>query len=273
MEDVLSKMPGALSKHIESLMSSCGFDTDPQLRKKFIRNWLKKKAFFDKIVEHQGFRLTDRIGADFKEGIILLTYSGSLLTLSPETGDGKRELVYSSIEMRKDVAVKTEDRDARIDFPLVIHKPMTAPEGKIKKTSPILSLAIEEAQSTEPAGIGKTVRIIGERISKALLLVNQELFAEQTAESELDNRDDLFEKWIILTWFREGEDALDRALQPELQRARFRHHDKEGARRCDARAHEHSLRQVHRRLQMARIRKKELRYRAYEGARRNSRER
>jgi hypothetical protein len=204
MEDVLAKMPPALSKHIESLMNISGFDTDPVARKKFIRNWLKKKAFFDKIVEHQGFRLTERIEPGSKEGIIILTYSGSLLTLSPEEAEGKREMVYNSIEMRKDVVVKTEDKAALVVFPIEIHKPMESRTGKIKKTSPVLSMAIEEAPPANDTNGNKRMRTIGELIAKAFLIVNKELFAKHAPESELDEHDDLFDKWIILTWFRIG---------------------------------------------------------------------
>jgi hypothetical protein len=204
MEDVLAKMPAALAKHIESLIELSGFNTDPSARKKFIRNWLKKKAFFDKIVEHQGFHLVDRIEPGFNEGIIILTYSGSLLTLSPSDDNGKRELVYNSIELRKDVIAKTEDKNAEIVFPIELHKSLEARAGKVRKTSAILSVAVEEEPGTESSGIGKRMRIIGERISRSLILINKELFSRNTTESGLDERDDLFDKWIILTWFRIG---------------------------------------------------------------------
>lgn len=204
MDDVLAKMPPALSRHIESLMSLGGFDTEPATKKKFVRYWLRKKAFFDKIIEHQGFKLVPRIDAGFKDGIIVLTYSGSLLTLSPETAEGKRELVYNSIELRKDVAPKTEDKGAEIILPIELHKSIEAAAGKIKKTSPVLAIAIEATPTIEREGIGKRIRIIGERISRALLLVNKELFSKHSVESAVEEREDLFDKWIILTWFRIG---------------------------------------------------------------------
>jgi hypothetical protein len=204
VEDILSKMPEALARHITLLMRDCGFDTNDEARKKFIRNWLKKKAFFDKIIEHQGFHLVDRIDPEFRDGVIILTYSGSILTLSPETDEGTREIVYNSIEMRKDVATKTEDRASKILYPIELHKPLLTSAGTIKKTSSVLSMAIEEVPGSEADGIGKRLRIIGERISRTLLLVNKELFSKHSEASDLDDRDDLFDKWIILTWFRIG---------------------------------------------------------------------
>jgi hypothetical protein len=193
MDDLLQKMPEALGNHLKSLMKVCGFDTDHGARKKF-----------DKIVDHQGFHAMARIEPGFKEGIVILTYSGSLLTLSPENEDGTREIVYNSIDMRKDVVQKTTENRAQVEFPLELHKPLLANEGKIKKTSPVLGMAVEDNPDLLREGAGKKLRTIGERISRTLILVNQELFSRHSVQSDLEERDDLFDKWVILAWFRIG---------------------------------------------------------------------
>jgi hypothetical protein len=204
IDAVLAKMPLALADHLRSLMKLCGFDGRPDKQKSFLSNWLKKKAFFDKIVEHQGFHNITRLEPGFKQGVVILTYSGSLLTLSIEDEDGNREAIYNSIDLRKDVVQKTEDKNAQIVFPLECHKALEAKSGKIKKTSPILAMAVEDSPEDTSEEKVKKLRLIGERISKTLIVVNQELFSKHSVESELENRDDLFERWIILTWFRIG---------------------------------------------------------------------
>ncbi|MBN1413138.1 MAG: hypothetical protein JW969_20025 [Spirochaetales bacterium] len=204
MEDILQKMPEALSAHLKSLMKVSGFDADSKSQKAFIKNWLKKKALFDKIVEHQDFQIVTRIDPGFRGGIVLLTYSGSLLTVAPEDESGSREIVYNSIDMRKDVVQKTTEPAAKVVFPVELHKSLEATSGRIKKTSPILGMAIEDDPQKERQGILKKLRLIGERISKTLIVVNQELFSKHSEKSELDNRDDLFDQWLILTWFRIG---------------------------------------------------------------------
>jgi hypothetical protein len=204
MDDLLAKMPPALAHHLKGLMKTCGFDSDPGTRKKFMENWLKKKAFFDKIVEHQGFHVVPGVERGFLEGVIILTYSGSLLTLSPANDDGTREIVYNSIDMRKDVTEKTMEPGAQVVFPLELHRSLEATAGKIKKTSPILAMAVEDNPEAEAESAGKKLRLIGERISRSLILVNQELFSKHGVASELEGRDDLFERWVILSWFRIG---------------------------------------------------------------------
>jgi hypothetical protein len=201
---VLAKMPLALADHLRSLMKLCGFDGEPDKQKAFLSNWLKKKAFFDKIVEHQGFHCITRLEPGFKQGVVILTYSGSLLTLSVEDEHGNREAIYNSIDLRKDVVQKTEDKNAQIIFPLECHKALVAKSGKIKKTSPILTMAIEDNPEYTSEEKFNKLRLVGERISKTLIVVNQELYSKHSVKSELENRDDLFDRWVTLTWFRIG---------------------------------------------------------------------
>jgi hypothetical protein len=204
IDAVLSKMPAALAAHLRSLMKLCGFDGQPDKQRAFLSNWLKKKAFFDKIVEHQGFHGVTRLEPGFKQGVVILTYSGSILTLSVEDEHGDREATYTSIDMRKDVVQKTAEKNAQIVFPLECHTALEARSGKIKKTSPILAMAVEDNPDVASGERVEKIRLIGERITKTLLVVNQELFSKHGVVSELENRDDLFDRWVILTWFRIG---------------------------------------------------------------------
>lgn len=204
MQDKLKKMPEKLAAHIADIMHINGFDKDDSSKQLFIDSWLKKKALFDKIVEHHGFHLVPRLDEGFTEGIIAVTYSGSLVTLTPQDENGNRELVYNSIGIRKDVVQTTVVKETVISLPLEIHKSIIFEKGKIKKTSPVLAIAIEEEATQEKIGIKKRFRMIGERISKTLLTVNKALFSKNTRPSGLDERMDLFKQWTILSWFRIG---------------------------------------------------------------------
>jgi len=204
MPDKLKKMPEELSTHITDIMKINDFDKDNSSKQLFIDSWLKKKALFDKIVEHHGFHIVPCLDKGFKEGIIAITYSGSLITLTPEDEAGNRELVYNSIGLRKDIVEKTVVKKAVISLPLEIHKSLAFEKGKIKKTSPILSIAVEEKANHDRIGIKKRFRMIGERISKTLLTVNKALFSKNTQPSALEERMDLFKQWTILSWFLIG---------------------------------------------------------------------
>jgi len=202
MDSILEKLPKTLSSYLKDLMTDEGY-TGEDKRRWFVKNWIKKRALFEKIVEHNGFVLTDKIGLESKKGIFIITYSGSLLTISGEKPDKTRDVVYESIKLRRDNYPKTEETSITIDFPLEINKPVNVNGGKLVKTSPVFSMAIEKGGGTGPVHTAKGFQRIREKISNALKSINNVIFST-TGVTELENREDLFNKWIILTWFRTG---------------------------------------------------------------------
>lgn len=202
MDSILEKLPKTLSSYLNDLMTDEGF-TQEEKRRRFVKNWIKKRALFDKIVEHNGFVLTDKIGQESKNGILIITYSGSLLTISGEKPDKTRDVLYESIKLRRGNYPKTEETSITIDFPVEINKPVNVNGGILVKTSPVFSMAIEKEDVAGPTDAGKRFRLIGEKISNALKSINNAIFSK-TDSTALENREDLFNKWIILTWFRIG---------------------------------------------------------------------
>lgn len=202
MDSILEKLPKTLSSYLMDLMTEEGFTLEDK-RRRFIKNWIKKRALFDKIVEHNGFILTDKIGQENKNGILIITYSGSLLTISGEKQDKTRDVLYESIKLRQGNYPKTEEPSITMDFPVEINKPVIVNGGKLVKTSPVFSLAVEKESGGTPTDALKRFQRIGEKISKALQSINNAIFSK-TDNSGLESREDLFNKWIILTWFRIG---------------------------------------------------------------------
>jgi hypothetical protein len=202
VDQILGAMPAALSNHIKGLMEANKFNTDEEHRRKFLDSWLQKKALFDKIIEHNGLSLTEKIPQSFTRGFFLLTYSGSLLTVTPADPDGRRDIVYESIGTRSDTVLTREFSKVPIRLPVKIHSQMFTDSQEIPQTSAILSIAVEPTPAPEEGA--PNLRVIGQRISRSLILVNQALFSKHSREGDLESRDDLFEKWIILQWFRIG---------------------------------------------------------------------
>ncbi|MBN2532356.1 MAG: hypothetical protein JXB88_05665 [Spirochaetales bacterium] len=201
MASILEKLPKNLSTYLNGLMTEEGF-TQEDKRDRFVKNWIKKRALFDKIVEHNGFVVTDKIGQESKNTVFIITYSGSLLTISSEKSDKTRDVMYESIKLRQGNYPKTEETSVTIDFPIELNKSVNVNGGKLVKTSPVFSMAIDkEGESTPHAE--KRFRLIGEKISNALKLINSAIFSKTDTEN-LESREDLFNKWVILTWFRIG---------------------------------------------------------------------
>lgn len=204
MHSLLKKMPRTLAEYLQSLMAAEGFDKDEGSRNLFLKTWLKKRALFDKIMEHNGFVLVDKVEPDFREGILIITYSGSLLTISPLGRDGTRDLRYESIKLRRENAPNIEEQGLLIDFPLLRNQPVVSNGSRIVKTSPVFAMAIEQEAGGMMGAGKKRLRMIGERISRGLLIINKALFEKNSTASELENREDLFRRWVVLSWFRFG---------------------------------------------------------------------
>ena len=200
MNSLMEKLPKNLSSYLNGLMTEEGFTTKDK-KDRFVKNWIKKRALFDKIVEHNGFIIVDSLGVDCRAGIMLITYSGSLLTISGEKQDKTRDVVYESIKLRRDNFPKTEEQAITIDFPIQLNKPVNLNGGKVVSTSPVFSLAVEKKQEGTPVDVQKRFEILRDKISKALMQVNNTIFSESEMDA-LENRGDLFLKWVVLTWFQ-----------------------------------------------------------------------
>ena len=204
MHKILEKLPKNLAAYLQKLMVDEGFDTDNTSRERFLKGWLKKRALFDKIAEHNGFVLIDRIEEDFRAGVLVFSYSGSLLTISAQQEDGTRDVLYESINLRQDKFPKIEEQSIKVKFPIELNQPVLAEGKRIVKTSPVFAIAIEAEAGKPVSEARKRFRMIGERIARGLLIINQAIFEKHSIASELENREDLFNQWIILTWFRIG---------------------------------------------------------------------
>ena len=106
MNSILQKMPADLSAHLNGLIKKEGFDTSEEDTSRFLDGWLKKRAFFDKLVEHHGFVLVSRIEENFKQGILLFTYSGSLLMISEEKPDNPAYINIMTQIVSADLEIK-----------------------------------------------------------------------------------------------------------------------------------------------------------------------
>src|SRR4030042_1292700 len=78
--------------------------------KKIIEAWLIKRALFNKIIEHGNFKIVKNHKKDNKNACIAITLSGSIIAIGPIL-NGYRKIIYTSLDMRKDVPkVVTSDK-------------------------------------------------------------------------------------------------------------------------------------------------------------------
>ncbi|MBN2051696.1 MAG: HU family DNA-binding protein [Spirochaetales bacterium] len=132
-------LPMEIQKHLEALVKVLP-ERDENALELYAGVWEKKEALFRSQISALDMDLVDRIDPYEGNGILLLTNSGSLLSLTP--GKDERSLEYSSIKLRTDVPDIIIDKISKLPQMIELGKPVVFPEGKISKTSPVHLIAI-----------------------------------------------------------------------------------------------------------------------------------
>lgn len=101
-EKNFGSLPDEIREQIKALLNETGKGFDDESAERYARIWKTKYDLFTGQIANVGMEIIDTIDKNDARGMILLTYSGSLVALWPAT-DGKRKLEYASIKFRTDV--------------------------------------------------------------------------------------------------------------------------------------------------------------------------
>jgi hypothetical protein len=198
---ILEQIPPYVEEHLHDLIKSCGLTDNKRTFKRAAESWVAKRGIFDRIIEHGNFQRTNLYSQNEPNACIAMTLSGSLITLGPLENNG-RTVTYASIGMRTDVPEMREEIDCQLDGDLALQKNLFFKKGPIKATSTIIDIAIipgNDDINTQKKRLNAANKILLSRFVD----INRDFFSDKS-EDEIDNRNDLFEKWIILEWFRIG---------------------------------------------------------------------
>ncbi|MBN1648305.1 MAG: hypothetical protein JW874_09745 [Spirochaetales bacterium] len=200
--DAEKLIPAQTLAHLRSLIADAGFSGGGDIDRKVIEAWLLKKASFGKMAEHAGFVAVESMEKDTKSGCCLLTESGSLVFIGPLVG-GKRWMSYSSIGFRTDVPKSLSEEGIVLTEDIVCGKQLFLAGGKLEQTSVIANIAMRPQM--EPADIqNEQLRSAEKQIKAEFIDHNRRTMSVEKKADTLDSRDDLFNKWIINTWFALG---------------------------------------------------------------------
>jgi hypothetical protein len=139
MNKYVNLLEPIIQHHLKGLINFLKLSSDEQTFELIAKNWLDKKTTFEcKITE------LDMIEVDFfnkvnKKAVMLMTYSGSLISLGNLINDN-RWVGYTSIEIRTDVP---ELIIVNSQLAKDIHKNKVVEfiNGNIKRTSPVIKIA------------------------------------------------------------------------------------------------------------------------------------
>ncbi len=137
-----SQLTPAIRSHLDGLIRNSGLPETDESREEMARVWFEKKSMFEGQIRALDMQELERFSADDPRGALLLTWSGSLLSMGPrQAGTAGRMMEYSSIELRTDVPHLARAARGAVRPDLALGELAQLREGPIASTSALLKIA------------------------------------------------------------------------------------------------------------------------------------
>lgn len=161
---------------INNVLKPSGIEADEENREMMATAWLSKEKAFMKQIDDLCMAEVDELDREENRAALALTFSGSLIGIGPRDGKN-RQVIYSSIGMRKDVPDQAVSDKSLLAVTLKIGEPSEFIGGPIVKSSPLYKIAIMKEMSLsledQRETISEATRIITEEfvdVNKTVIL-------------------------------------------------------------------------------------------------------
>ena len=139
----MKDLPKAVETHLAALAGDLGRAGDAVFLVELRAVWMRKAALFETQARAVQLDLVNEVPANDPRGALILSYSGSLLSIGPDTDKTLgRWLEYSSIKLRTDVPDVLADRGISIVGGIRIGDEVEVNGSRIVKTSPAYAIAV-----------------------------------------------------------------------------------------------------------------------------------
>ena len=135
-----NELPEPIKNHLKTLAEELPDSLGSDILETLSDIWEKKEELYVKQAEMIGMERVGTVSNDDQRGLILLTYSGSLVSIGP--GDDKRWAEYSSIHLRTDVPKIIVEEDIQLVSDPSEKKPLELTGRKLKKTSAVYMIYV-----------------------------------------------------------------------------------------------------------------------------------
>lgn len=190
--ETFEQLPDHIKRHLQSITDSSGLPKDEESLRKITENWLEKRRLFRDQLSALDMIEVDRLDDFDTRAVLVLTYSGSLVALGPETGAG-RWMEYASIKLRHDVPDLVQRDRISMAAPVAKDAPVELKEAPVKASSPALIVA-----TFEP-GLSSSEQEI--RIREAtIFLTNGFVKLNKTLSVAADDTPEQFTKTTMITY-------------------------------------------------------------------------
>jgi hypothetical protein len=145
MENYFARVSDKVQNHLKQLAGTVrvsgadGSNADPL--ELLAQAWLEKEERFNRQLEDNNMELVEMLDADDEKGGVVLTYSGSLLTVGPLI-DGGRRVEYASVGLRTDVPDSAEQEGSTLARDITVDHPAEFRNGPLQKSSPVYRIAV-----------------------------------------------------------------------------------------------------------------------------------
>jgi len=141
MSEHFNQIPQNIQEHIRDILITSGLPNTPESLDLMSEAWLRKKDAFESEIEKLGMEEVDMLGKDDFHGVLVLTYSGSLINIGPLI-ENSRRVEYASIGLRQDVPETARDDNAMLACDVFIDEEIEFEKGPIKMTSAAYKIAL-----------------------------------------------------------------------------------------------------------------------------------
>ena len=141
MGESFAKVSEEVQNHLKQLAGSVVLPEGEDALELLSSGWLDKEAAFSNQVKEENLEEVDSFSLEEAKGGLIMTYSGSLLTIGP-MGEEGRNVEYVSIGLRTDVPESARKEGSVLKEDVILGEPAVFETGPISKSSPVYKIAV-----------------------------------------------------------------------------------------------------------------------------------
>ena len=141
MNTIVQTVPEPVSDHLRDVAVKFGLEDRDESYAALEQSWIEKMEVFEQEMIERGMDEVGVFRPEDERAALLLTYSGSLISLSP-LEDGERQIRYTSIGLRKDVPGTMDLENQEIEGCAEVGQSLVFSTGAMKKTSPLYRIVV-----------------------------------------------------------------------------------------------------------------------------------
>jgi hypothetical protein len=141
MGEFLDQIPESIQGHVREITKTSGLPDNEESVEKIAQGWIEKKKIFNDQAEIFNMVKINAFRKDDPQSVLAITYSGSIVNVSPLENDARRA-EYTSIGLRSDVPAVATGEKTKLLKDIKIDEAIEFEEGPVVSTSPIFDIVV-----------------------------------------------------------------------------------------------------------------------------------